>query len=326
MDDITNQEFNKLATAIRDPKFPALLAEYLHEMADPCNRDELIEYMHTLSERGDLPSGKILVHPTPCFCAETYQADFMHAKVFLNITSSNCIEDGSFNGRTCHIPYFVGPPRYEGDNGTPCIVIDAIVGTSVGQEAIRRGANLMNGICELVIDELNKGQFSKHRISEDIRLRREWAYKDGLRVVPALVSGNQLKRFPVDAGTQECAESERDVPVIVSDDAHILDQDPPEHSRKASFTVMESSCVDGSGFEESGQSESMTKVTVTLPGVVSASAIDFHVFIKSLSLTASTSGSPHSLKISLPRAVQNDPIVARFDKTKSVLTLLFVHL
>jgi hypothetical protein len=250
----------------------------------------------------------------------------MHAKVFLNITSSNCIEQGSFNGRTCHIPYFIGPPRYEADNGAACIVIDGIVGTNVGQEAIQRGAHLMNAICELVLEELNKGQFSKHRISKDIRLRKEWAYKDGLRVVPVLVSGNQLKRLPVDVGSQESVVTGRDIPAIVSEDAPSPRPDSFENSKKAWFTVMESSCVDGSGFEESGQSESMTKVTVNLPGVVSASAIDFHVSGKSLSLKAPTSTRDHSLTISLPRAVPNDPIVARFDKTKSVLTLLFVHL
>ena len=71
--------------------------------------------------------------------------------------------------------------------------------------------------------------------------------------------------------------------------------------------------------DEAGGSTSVLRLVVSLPRVAAVSEIDLEMGAWAVSLTAAD-GS-YALKVSLPRAVDQDVAKCKFDKKRRVLTL-----
>lgn len=119
---MTREEQTKLLSAMKDPDFRALLNEYMHEISDPCHREETEQYLAQLERDAKVPLDKQLIKPVPGFVVKTKWDGT--EKLFLNVCSSAKLRPPSSTtgtsgpvGTSWHLPYSLGPERLEVDKG-----------------------------------------------------------------------------------------------------------------------------------------------------------------------------------------------------------------
>ena len=339
---ISVEDYHKLSTAIRDPDFPSLFKDYVDELTDPLNKAETIAYLNSLELNGELPTGKVLVRPRPWICFETSYCCAKKGRVFLNVVSSPLVEAVTINNATGEVtlPFIAAPPRIERHGASTCTCVDVIVSHET-KHAERRGWLLQFGMIELIIDFLNSKPFSKDRLTKDVRVCKEWRYKDGLTasgIVPIMVDANQLKAgllpTPSPQHTPECImPSEiRDLKRL-SDEGQECATEAPDTpiAVGVSYSIVEIGHMDYSAFMDTGSSKSAQKVHWTvpaglrirlfIPGMISVSDIDINTDDDTRVVVQYRDSA--LVDIPLPYKVDGDSGEAKFDRNTSKLTIEF---
>jgi hypothetical protein len=189
MTKLTPEEYHNFSQAIRDPQFPTMFEEYLKETSDPAARNEKLEYMRSLEASGEIPEGKMLIHPEPWICIETRFLEKTNSRIFLNILSSSDIADSKVVSSSASVPFIVSAPQLETVEGSLCVNVDAVIGQGTVAEATKKGNKMIVLIADLIVNHLNDNYLKKQsKISRDFRLRREWKYRENLTcILPVLV-------------------------------------------------------------------------------------------------------------------------------------------
>ena len=285
---LTAKEYNAIAGALRDPKFPSILNSYVWEVADPSNEVDRINYMLQLEADGQLPKRKSLIRPDPWICLETRLAGTCDdTRIFINLLSSNRVANVSratMESRI-HVPFILSDLQPCIMDDMLCTNIDAVVGIGTVHECVKAGIGMIVMVLNLIVDHLNSARLpAKGRLSKDFRWHREWRYRGNLpadRIVPVLTDASNLtetNREGNESVKRTCAASG-----IYSDSRHFLDtcngsDDKERH--KSQDGVLEEKTTTEARFDvtyithgnDSCQSEEL-RVLVYLPGTVSSSEV-----------------------------------------------------
>lgn len=85
---------------MEQPEFKSMLADYVKEISDPNNKEELETYLRQLEEQGDLPVGTKLIQPNALFCIKTsakklisdVNKQYFDQKTFINVCVHEDVE------------------------------------------------------------------------------------------------------------------------------------------------------------------------------------------------------------------------------------------
>lgn len=144
--EMSRDEQQKFLSAMQSPEFRSLLNDYMTEISDPANRAETEQYLAQLEQEQKVPDDKVLVRPTPGFVVKAKWSEESSSssaaatsaakqKLFVNICSSDKLQapsstpvrdaPGGKTGTSWHLPYSVGPERYERDHsGASVLTLD----------------------------------------------------------------------------------------------------------------------------------------------------------------------------------------------------------
>jgi len=326
---ITAKEYHDLSSAIRDPSFPTLFQSYLEEVSSMESREELISYMNALESSGDIPQGKVLIRAELWLCFDTCSSRTSGIRsIFINVLHSNnlqaaCIDPNSGN---VNIPFIISEPRFEKSrDGAQCINVDALVGTGTMDEANRRGVGFIVLVSDTLIESLNSNYFKREPLSKDVRLHRQWRYRDNMtkdKVLPFLVDSNHV------LGATS-ARNRPDAPCVTESEllglrvAHVSDQCCETAAEEV--TLISTGRTQPSYelcylHSKSDDSPDGLRVTVTLPGVTCSADITLEPSKSGISVTS----SEHRLDIPLnARGLDMNSGRAIFDKNRSLLTITY---
>lgn len=140
---VSRNEMKGLARAMESKEFREIMSEYMRDISDPKNKDELEEYLTQCEENGELPPNTKLIRPTAGFCLKTTsnklinrkEKKYFEQKTFINITAHDIMElpkkiDKSTKGKkgfTFELPYRVSKGRPDQDaKGEICTTFDVI--------------------------------------------------------------------------------------------------------------------------------------------------------------------------------------------------------
>merc|ERR1711939_219661 len=118
---ITNDEADRIKKCFKEPEFKQLFHEYLDEMSDPKNREEMDTYIRQLEGEGQVPEGMCI--PSEGHCAKCWQKsatskDGKGSKIFINVThtkevqaahSKDGIDSKGKKGTHWSIPFVISP-------------------------------------------------------------------------------------------------------------------------------------------------------------------------------------------------------------------------
>ena len=327
---LTQHEYHRIASALNEPQFASLFMEYMDEMTDPKNRMETVEYLKGLESSNEVPEGFCLLQPKPWICLETYFRDSDKGKAFINIGFTDYIETVKIENNKACIPFIAASPKLDKDGNKPCVSVDVVVGQGADHKSAQKNIEVIVAISDVVIDSLNTSHFRRDPISKDVKLRREWKYKDGLaenQIIPMLVRKENLVRIP------KCEKSRSNILDAQNKSTTIdipVTQDTVDNgtfNMTASYTIAESfkSCMSDHLFFDKGELPAGRSppekicVTVNLPHVTRSAAIEVKFSEKTLHVRSTS--PDHSLNIPLPYPVTEEACSARFDKSRQSLYL-----
>lgn len=334
---LTQKEYHEMYAAIRRPEFGSLFMDYVDELSDPKNRAETIEYINGLEGANEIQDDHCLLRPSPWICLETYRRDSYSCKVFINILLTEYLDpialdcDGGLS-----LPFIASSARLEKAESRPCVSVDVCVGSGTEIQASKHGTNFLVNISDSIIGSLNKSRFKQAPISRDVKLRKEWKYKDGLLseedIIPLLVRRDQLTRSPPvsrpdpevfkEADSQRTSKNEFvECNSTVQDEPLVNTCDFPSYKLTESHSNDISTHLDfdlGATLPCRSLPERL-RVTINLPNVKSARDIDLHYSEKTIDVN--TVSPEHHISIPIPYCVDWDSCIARFDKNKHSLTL-----
>lgn len=328
---ITPSEYHDISTAVRDPGFPALFADYVREVADPRNRSETVEYFSTMLANREVPQGKKLVKPRPWLCLEARTnllsiSGSVKSSIFVNLLFSDEFDDMEINQETgeVRVPFISSPVRLEQTDNAMCTICDILLGASAPGEVERHGERVLFVIIESVIDFLNANQFKNNNLSRDVRIRRDWKYLNAIGeelMIPFIVE-SKSKMSEVNPPDTTIAQPMESRPLSESTD-HVR----TDSEQLASFKIIEMGHLNYGEFMDTNTTSSCPvvhwrvpeklRIIIRLPGVESAGRIETSFNEASMQVSAGS----HSLTIPLVYKVDEESASARFFKESSRLEI-----
>merc|ERR1712216_82625 len=149
---MTKEEGERIAQCFKEPEFKQLFHEYLDEMSDPKNREEMDTYIRQLEGEGQVPEGMTI--PEEGLCVKCFQKsaatkDGKGSKVFINVTHSpevdeaSCKDGTGANGKKgshWHLPFVISPqPKLvEDHSGDRCSSWDICVNSNTFSKYVSR--------------------------------------------------------------------------------------------------------------------------------------------------------------------------------------------
>ena len=328
MTQLSPEEYHSLSQAIREPDFPGLFSGYLEEVSSMENRRELVDYMLSLDAAGEVPKGKILVRPLPWICFETKSsAEPQRGIVFVNVVHANELDRARVDtvSRTVQIPLIVSPPRLEqSSNGGSCVSVDVLVGTGTKDEALQRGMSFLVVLSNMVIENLNSSHFKRNPLSKDIRLRRDWTFRDNLSadlLIPILVDKNHVatdSKKPVKTSAESACVTESELRALQpkqGEKCQSKEEDNCPLSKEATYQV----CYVHSNPEEPPDG---FRVKIFLPNIRSSSEITIKPQNDPPKMIVITGDNLLEIPIP-PRGIEIESGKAVYDKQKSTLTITY---
>jgi hypothetical protein len=119
-DNLTQNELQNLKKSFKDPKFHALLGDYMMEISNPNNVEEQNEYMRQLLREKQLPEGSQLLEPRQAFvlCSKIgARGDRKFSQgLYINICGHDQIDKAKMTpqkggGNNWQVPYRMGKMR-----------------------------------------------------------------------------------------------------------------------------------------------------------------------------------------------------------------------
>eukprot|EP00357_Protocruzia_adherens_P016078 CAMPEP_0115012540 /NCGR_PEP_ID=MMETSP0216-20121206/24806_1 /TAXON_ID=223996 /ORGANISM="Protocruzia adherens, Strain Boccale" /LENGTH=731 /DNA_ID=CAMNT_0002381633 /DNA_START=194 /DNA_END=2389 /DNA_ORIENTATION=- len=202
--EMTRDEMNKIAEAMKKEEFRNLFVQYMEEISDPKNREEQNAYLEQLEGQGELPQGTQLMKPEPGFCMKTFtkrgeKKSLVEQKCFVNICSSEMVDkptsqpvtnkDGA-KGSTWQLPHVVSKGRPDQDNKKEiCMTYDVIF----NPEALKlaKAPRFREFLCDTALNSLQKSLVEgKETVSKNFKILQNMKCKGGEPGVMTFKTGN----------------------------------------------------------------------------------------------------------------------------------------
>jgi len=158
---MTKDEGDRIAQCFKEPEFKELFHEYLDEMSDPKNREEMDTYIRQLEKEDNVPEGMCI--PSEGLCAKCWLKSATTksgkgSKVFINITHSKEVQPASSRtatdangkkGTSWSIPFVIAPqPKMVEDHtGERCNSWDVCVNTTTFDTQVAKNKSF----CDMVL-------------------------------------------------------------------------------------------------------------------------------------------------------------------------------
>ena len=352
----TEDEVRTIQEKMKDPEFMRLMTEYMESLQDPEYRREEEEYLSQIENearsQGDYSFD--FIFPKEVFYVELLDVG-KSKRVFVNICVCDKVEPyreettGDRMGSNWNVPVSVGREREDkiNDQDGPatdhCVVFDAVFNPSTIALA-ERSDKFQTFLVEIVVENLNGG-YGKHYGYQYRRCCNSSSVKKCVGA-PAnqtikKVGGDgklPVNRAPVSTKPHDFTKG---VPL---DSSHASTEAPRKEAVVPRFTISHRGTVDMTDAWNWKISEKrigvpkelVVKLDFSFEGNIGSVPSGFKGVKQAswLELEVSTNGTvleiredeegrhPFAGHIVLPFTVESDPVSAKFDRSKSLLTLL----
>ncbi|EFJ34200.1 hypothetical protein SELMODRAFT_406682 [Selaginella moellendorffii] len=327
---LSSDEFSRLKTCMKDPKFMELLSEYAKEISQPGSKEEAEAYLKMAEERSSFSmEGKDLIIPVAGYCLKTKNKK-NNKKVFINIChTTNIDKPTSFThsgkGEQWSIPYSLGPARNDVDKaGGECEVYDFVVNEEAHERAMKNN-RFKRFLSETAIENVQKQRGVE--LSEEFILPK-LKYKGQ--------SGNPKMQTVRKASASEQANTEKEVssksragekPSSASSSDSVPDvKELASKEVKPSFEFIYRDDLDLGKFwtdkavlPNGNQKPKMIVLRVDLPEVQTSSEVELDVMKSDVSLYVP---EKYKLKVQTAHPVDFKNARAQFDKNKRRLEVV----
>eukprot|EP00731_Ephydatia_muelleri_P031546 Em0023g53a len=314
--DLTQEEADRLKSALKDEKFRKLLSEYVEEISDPANKRQYEEEIIQLeSERG---VNVKFVNPTPGFVLKSVQLSD-GKKAFINICQSEAVEKasskpalGKVHGEDWSIPFSLSPGREDLDkSGQRCMVYDVVYHPETFEKSTLN-SRFEDILVETAIDGIEREL--KVKLDRKAGKKLKMKYK-------GIPHSTIIRKKTEDS---QPAPGHLPNPWVPPIKGSTLKRQHQKPLNEPNYTIThhdEFSMLDYTYSKESTLIRRPRElvVSVELPGVLSADCIKLDVFEKQLSLECSD--PIYHLELPLPYPVHEEKCVAHLDKAACHLTL-----
>ncbi|CAD5118944.1 DgyrCDS7619 [Dimorphilus gyrociliatus] len=340
--DLTKDEVDRFTNAFKNEEFRKMFVEYASEIADPENRKKYEEEIAQMEkERGmDVQ----FVHPKESFVMKTTVNGKKTA--YINICSNENIErpkpTREVGGVSWSIPYSLSPVRDNSDkDGKLCTIFDVVYHPDsirmaetnvkfkeiVKQTAFEGIKEKLGAVIDLKnIKELNNIKYKGTPTATVIRKKKDdfEASKNGPK------STDGIPHFPYPYGEKSSAElaQEQEKNLKTNKDSkkeqvRTQEADDSEYT-KPKYTIKHSSNMDLQKYTNSPVSiqnrPDKLIVNIHLPLLKSSKPVDLNIFERKL-LLQSESPAKYKLEVQLPYPVDENEGSAKFDKSKTTLSI-----
>ena len=314
--DLSQNEMNRIAKALKDEEFVKLLGDYAKEIHDPENKARYeTEIAAMEAQRG---CAVTFINPTPGYVIKTRNLE-TGGKVFVNICSdpnvgkpaSKAERMGGNSGLAWSIPYSTSQPRQDIDrSGEACSVYDLVFHPDTLYLAGRD--HRMKGLVHNTALDALESAFQVNCDRNNLKFPR-MKFKGVFRptMIRKPLEGSTEPTEPLPSAAPTIAEVAPELAAAAS----II---TPTYSIKyRSSSDLQDHVIQPQDMVVSSRPKELV-VQVELPLLDSANGVDLDVQEKSLSLVREEAPC-YRLNIDLPFPVDEEKGSAKFDKSKKVL-------
>ena len=194
---VTRNEIKGLVKAMESHEFRDIMSEYMKDISDPKNKEELEQYLTQWEENGELPPNTKLIRPTAGFWLKTTstkllnrkEKKYFEQKTFINVTSHEFIEaprkieriNNGKKGYTFELPYRVSKGRPDQDvKGEICTTYDVVFNPEVIKMTLLYSGEFLKFVWSTAIDGVNKViAHEGEKVSNDYKIMRKMRCKGG---------------------------------------------------------------------------------------------------------------------------------------------------
>ncbi|XP_038072214.1 protein kintoun-like [Patiria miniata] len=342
--DVTPEEVERISKALKDEKFRQLFFEYAQEISDPENRKKYEEEISQLEKnRG---TDVVFVHPEPGYVIKTNVNG--EQKAFINVcrsdkvakpTATDVRRDNGEVGTQWSVPHSLAPAREDLDKGGGnCMVYDCVFHPDCFQaaEKDKRFVKLMD---DTVLDsiESNLGvKLDRSNVKKLTKLKfkgqpRPTVIRTKSKTGPSGET-DALKDFNIDypyKGVDESQKGESNPPAKsatkISGSRNATSKKDPSGPIEPKYSIIHRGHFDMQHFTNAPDSMPTTRpqelvLKIQLPLLKSIATVQLDVFQKQVVLECQKPAS-YKLDLVLPYPVDEEKGAAKFDKSKSCLTI-----
>jgi len=341
----TQNELDKISSAIQDPTFRSMLVDYANQMNDPNNRRTYeVEMVALEAQRGVKCT---FLHPRPgyviktrCLCTQ----DQKGGKAFVNVCFDDNVGEPSLSssppptpskrtkttvsrkrsGQCWSLPYFQSQPHPERDsNGKECEVYDVIFNPLAETKAAEdpRFKRLLDTTSLDAVEQAFDVKFDRQNIRFP-KLKFKGSFRPTVIREPlnqqqaATQPRNQQDEAPSEKKLKENAIQQFSQEVDDGDSKFVT----PTYAIKYKTVLGEDLPTQTLGLQKDPTRPTHLAVDICLSGLASAKAVDLDVTERSLVLECAENCSPrYRLDLPLPYAVSEHEGAAKFDKVSGTL-------
>ncbi|XP_022090629.1 protein kintoun-like [Acanthaster planci] len=342
--DVTPEELERISKALKDEKFRQLFVEYAQEISDPENRKKYEEEIAQLEKnRG---TDVVFVHPEPGYVIKTNVNG--EQKAFINVCKSDKIAkptaanarraDGCL-GTQWSVPHSLAPGREDLDkSGQKCVVYDCVFHPDCFQAA-EKEKRLVNVMDDTALSSI-ESNFNIKLDRQNVTKMKNLKFKGQPRPTVLRTKSKSgpsgetdaLKDFNIEypykdankknakGGSNLPAKSASKISGTRNTSSDNL-SDPIEPK----YSIIHRGHFDMQHFTNAPDSMPTTRpheliVKIQLPLLKSIATVQLDVFEKRIALECQKPAS-YKLNLVLPYPVNQEKGAAKFDKSKSCLTI-----
>lgn len=194
---MNKNEMRGLVKAMESPEFRDIMSEYMNDISDPKNKEEMEQYLAQCEENGELPPNTKLIRPTAGFCLKTTSSKlvnrkekkYFEQKTFINITSHEVMDppkkveriNNGKKGYSFELPYRVSKGRPDQDTkGDMCTTYDVVFHPEVISMSMIYGGEFLKFVCDTAIDGVSRVvSTDNEKISKDYKMMKQLRCKGG---------------------------------------------------------------------------------------------------------------------------------------------------
>jgi len=192
---MNKQEMKGLVKAMESEEFRSIMSDYMKDISDPKNKQEMEDYLQQCEENGELPPNTKLIKPTEGFCIKTTSSKlinrkekkYFEQKTFINVTSHEVMEPPKkvekFNngkrGYTFELPYRVSKGRPDQDSkGDVCTTYDVVFHPDVIKMSMLNSGEFLKFVCDTAVEGVNRViAHDEEKVSRDYKMMKNMRCK-----------------------------------------------------------------------------------------------------------------------------------------------------
>lgn len=194
---MSKPELKGLVKAMESEEFKNIMSEYMNDISDPKNKQEMEDYLKQCEENGELPPNTKLIRPIAGFCLKTTSSKlinrkekkYFEQKTFINVTSHEIMDppkkvERSQNGKkgfSFELPYRVSKGRPDQDNkGSICTTYDVVFHPEVISMAMLYKNEFLKFVCDTAVEGVSKVLTQENeKLSKDYKVLNKLRCKGG---------------------------------------------------------------------------------------------------------------------------------------------------